>query len=134
MQSSCTFSLTRWVDHCSADAATDGKGSEPADEEPGQGSAREPRRRAGEQAAKKPRAGGDAAAGQQIQAPPGLGLAAQNGLPERAPGQGPRKERYARGQSMMSDVLVSVLSNITFAVIWRDGLMLKEWCLHTYSC
>ena len=134
MQLSCTFSLTRWVDRCPADAATDGKGSEPADGETGQGSAREPRRRAGERAAKKPRAGSNAAAGQQIQAPPGLGLAAQNGLPERAPGQGSRKERYAQGQSMMSDVLVSALSNTTFAVIWRDGLMLKEWCLHAYPC
>ena len=39
-----------------------------------------------------------------------------------------------KGRSLMADVLVSALSKTTLEVIWCDGLMLKEWCLHMYPC
>jgi len=82
--------------YCLADAATEGKGSEPAEGEPGQSSIREARRRPNERAPKKPRSSADAALGQQLQAPPGLGgRSAQTGQPNTAPEQASRRERWA---------------------------------------
>ena len=77
-----------------ADAATEGRSSEPAEGEPGLSSNREARRRPNERAPKKPQASADVALGQQLQAPPGLGApSAQTGQPHTAPEQASRRER-----------------------------------------
>ena len=85
-----------------ANAATEGKGSEPAEGERGQPGAREAQRRPGERAPKKPHASAEAVLGQKIHSPPGLGgLSEQARLPETAVGQeSSRRGRWAALQDM----------------------------------